>query len=63
MEPRGNNSKLETTFTPAILTRGCEIAVVGLRTYYSYLNVDKTNNLVNITGTNVNKKLNSKKGV
>lgn len=66
MEPsyivcRGKNSTLRTTFTPAIHTRGCEIAVVGLSTYYSYPNVNKTNNLVNIIGPSV-KKIEFEKG-
>ena len=67
MEPsyivcRGKDSTLKITFTPAIYTRGCEIAVVGLSTYYSYPNVDKTNNLVNITGPSVTKKIEFEKG-
>ena len=67
MEPsyivcRGKDSKLRTTFTPVIRTRGCEIAVVGLSTYYSYPNVDRTNNLVNITGPSVNKRIEFEKG-
>ena len=54
MEPsyivcRGNNSKIKTTFTPAIPTRDCEIAVVGLSTYYSYPNIDESNNLLDIS--------------
>lgn len=67
MEPsyivcRGKDSKLKTTFTPVIPTRGCEIAVVGLSTYYSYPNVDRTNNLVNITGPGVTEKIEFEKG-
>ena len=55
MEPsyivcRGNDSIIKTTFNPAIPTRDCEIAVVGLSTYYSYPNIDNTNNIISITG-------------
>ena len=68
MEPRyvvcrGKDSKIKTPFTPAINARGCEIAVVGLlSTYYSYPNVDKTNNLITITGPNGIEKIELEKG-
>ena len=55
MEPsyivcRGIDSIIKTTFNPALPTKGCEIAVVGLSTYYSYPNIDDTNNILTITG-------------
>ena len=43
---RGSDSKLRTSFTPELNGRGCEIAVVGLSTYYSYPNVNEKNNVV-----------------
>ena len=47
---RGNDSKLRTKFSPTLNSRGCEIAVVGLSTYYSYPNVNEKNNTFAISG-------------
>ena len=41
---RGNDSKIHTSFSPIIETSRCEIAVVGLSTYYSYPNITDKNN-------------------
>ena len=45
---RGNNSSIQTTFSPALQGKGYEIAVVGLSTYYSYPNITEKNNRVDI---------------
>ena len=45
---RGNDSKIQTTFSPALNGKGCEIAVVGLSTYYSYPNITEKNNRLDI---------------
>ena len=45
---RGNDSKLRTKFSPVLNSNGCEIAVVGLSTYYSYPNITDINNLLEI---------------
>ena len=45
---RGNNSRIQTIFSPALEGRGYEIAVTGLSTYYSYPNITKKNNRVDI---------------
>ena len=45
---RGNDSKLRTKFSPVLNSNGCEIAVVGLSTYYSYPNITDKNNLIEI---------------
>ena len=50
---RGNDSKLRTQFSPTMDSRGCEIAVVGLSTYYSYPNVTEKNNRMHIIGPHV----------
>ena len=68
MEPRyivcrGKDSIIKTSFNPAIPVRDCEIAVVGLSTYYSYPNIDNTNNIISITGpSGVVKKITFQKG-
>ena len=68
MEPsyivcRGNDSIIKTSFNPAIPVRDCEIAVVGLSTYYSYPNIDNTNNILIITGpSGIDKKITFQKG-
>ena len=45
---RGNDSRIQTTFSPAFEGKGYEIAVVGLSTYYSYPNITGKNNRVDI---------------
>ena len=45
---RGNDSKIRTIFSPALKGKGCEIAVVGLSTYYSYPNITEKNNRLDI---------------
>ena len=45
---RGKNSIIQTTFSPAYEGRGYEIAVTGLSTYYSYPNITKKNNRIDI---------------
>ena len=45
---RGNDSKIHTYFSPIIETSRCEIAVVGLSTYYSYPNITDKNNKLDI---------------
>lgn len=59
---RGNDSKLRTQFSPTLNGRGCEIAVVGLSTYYSYPNVNEKNNKMIIVGPKVEDTFEFKKG-
>ena len=59
---RGKNSKLRTQFAPTLDSRGCEIAVVGLSTYYSYPNVNETNNVMWIAGPHHKDKIEFPKG-
>ena len=59
---RGNDSKLRTSFTPELNARGCEIAVVGLSTYYSYPNVSEKNNVVWVIHDMVKEKIVLPKG-
>ena len=46
----GTNSKIKNTFSPALIGKGYEVALIGLCTYYSYPNVDETNNTIILTG-------------
>ena len=60
---RGNDSKLRPQFSPTLDSRGCEIAVVGLSTYYSYPNVTEKNNKMMIArGSNIVDTFEFKKG-
>ena len=59
---RGNDSKLRTQFSPTLNSRGCEIAVVGLSTYYSYPNVNEKNNKIYILGPHAKDTIEFKKG-
>ena len=59
---RGNDSKFRTKFSPTLNSRGCEIAVVGLSTYYSYPNINENNNTFAIAGPNVSKIFQLQKG-
>lgn len=54
---RGNDSIIKTVFSPTIGVKGCEIAVVGLSTYYSYPNIDDTNNLIEIMNYDFTKRV------
>ena len=47
---RGNKSKLKTQFSTPLDGKGYEIALVGLSTYYSFPNIDETNNQIIIDG-------------
>ena len=59
---RGNDSKLRTQFSPTLDSRGCEIAVIGLSTYYSYPNVNEKNNKIYILGPHAKDIIEFKKG-
>ena len=48
---RGNKSQLKTLFLSPLKGRGYELALVGLSTYYSFPNIDKTNNKIIIEST------------
>ena len=37
-------SRIKNTFTPPLVGKGYEVALIGLCTYYSYPNVDEYNN-------------------
>ena len=39
-------SKIKNTFSPPLIGKGYEVALIGLSTYYSYPNVDETNNTI-----------------
>ena len=43
-------SKIKNNFLPPLTGRGYEIALVGLSTYYSYPNVDESNNSIILVG-------------
>jgi hypothetical protein len=47
---RGNKSRLKTLFSTPLNGKGYELALVGLSTYYSFPNIDKTNNQIIIDG-------------
>ena len=40
----GTDSKIKNTFSPSLIGKGYEVALIGLNTYYSYPNVDWYNN-------------------
>ena len=46
-------SKIKNTFSPPLIGKGYEVALIGLSTYYSYPNVDETNNTIILTGSGV----------
>ena len=48
-------SKIKNTFSPPLIGKGYEVALIGLSTYYSYPNVDETNNTIILTGSGVKK--------
>ena len=52
---RGNDSKIKTEFLPVVESKNCEIAVVGLSTYYSYPNINEKNNEIIIVNYNKDK--------
>ena len=39
-------SKIKNTFSPPLVGKGYEVALIGLCTYYSYPNVDEYNNTI-----------------
>ena len=43
-------SKIKNTFSPPLTGKGYEVALIGLCTYYSYPNVDETNNTIILKG-------------
>ena len=43
-------SKIKNTFSPPLAGKGYEVALIGLSTYYSYPNVDETNNTIILKG-------------
>ena len=43
---RGNKSRLKTLFSSPLKGRDYELSLVGLSTYYSFPNIDKTNNKI-----------------
>lgn len=59
---RGNDSKIRTSFSPIIETPRCEIAVVGLSTYYSYPNITDKNNKLDICDEKSHHKISLPKG-
>ena len=59
---RGNDSKIRTSFSPIIETPRCEIAVVGLSTYYSYPNITDKNNKLDICDEKSHHKITLPKG-
>ena len=59
---RGNYSKIRTSFSPIIETPRCEIAVVGLSTYYSYPNITDKNNKLDICDEKSHHKISLPKG-
>ena len=59
---RGNDSKIHTSFSPIIETSRCEIAVVGLSTYYSYPNITDKNNRLDICDEKLHHKIALPKG-
>ena len=52
---RGHDSKIKTEFIPVVEAKDCEIAVVGLSTYYSYPNINDKNNEIIIVHYNKDK--------
>ena len=48
-------SKIKNTFSPPLIGKGYEVALIGLSTYYPYPNVDETNNTIILTGSGVKK--------
>ena len=42
----GTDSKIKNTFSPSLIGKGYEVALIGLNTYYSYPNVDWYNNTI-----------------
>ena len=45
---QGNKSRLKTTFSSPLNGKGYELALVGLSTYFSFPNIDDTNNQITI---------------
>ena len=39
-------SRIKNTFSPPLVGKGYEVALIGLCTYYSYPNVDEYNNTI-----------------
>ena len=45
---KGNESRLKTAFSTPLSGKGYELGLVGLSTYYSFPNIDKSNNQIMI---------------
>ena len=55
-------SKIKNTFSPPLVGKGYEVALIGLCTYYSYPNVDQYNNTIIFHGGGVKKTIRLPRG-
>ena len=55
-------SRIKNTFSPPLVGKGYEVALIGLCTYYSYPNVDEYNNTMIFHGGGVKKTIELPRG-